>query len=348
MRREGSRAGARAVAAALSLCVAAACSKDSPPKPTSKPAPQAARPDTATGDIAVVNVDGQILAVSLDGSTKPYVKEGAGWCATDNRAQVIWYTSDDELRFVDLKDGSSHLALTGVGEYPVVIIDYGDGVQVGSADEVVPDVGLHVKMSETPTVAGKILCDGDAWVYCYTEHAAAQEDKEILDPKLEAKRVKYDALKPGTGLAALFTRGAGRKLTVEGPKYDGPDKLEIDAAECYEDPESCGAIEALPSTPQILKITVGNSRGDYYHEDYRLYDASTQEFFLANDPSKRSKTPPKDEYGIGVEGMLVAPSGKAYLKGDVIATWKKVVWHVADAWPCGWIGPLYRVSGPRG
>jgi hypothetical protein len=331
------------------LLVSAACSKDkSKPKPAEQPEVARPQPPEATGDVAVVNVEGALLAVSMNGQIRPYVKSGAGWCATDNKARVLWYTSEpNDLRYIDLDDGTSHVALSDIGEANDIIIDYGEGGQIGGEDEVRPDVALRLTMAAEPSVGAKVLCDGDAWVYCYGDEA---DENAPLLPELESKRKHFETLKPAdaAALAALAARGKDRDLWTHPPKGENPPNVKIDPSECYEDAESCGSVLVLPADPPMWVITTGNSRGDYYHEDYQLYDPDKQEFFLASDPSKRAPKPLKDEYGIGVEDLLVSPSGKAYIKGDTIATWEKVVWHAADATPCGWIGPLYSVPGPRG
>jgi hypothetical protein len=317
--------------------------KQEPPAPPPAPAP------APTGDAVVVADKGALWLVPLAGAPAKLADADARWCAADARAGVVWVAAGTELRYYDAEgDKAMHVAVSGVPEeLGDFVIEHGTAGRIGGESDVELQVGLELTVAATPKVASVVGCEGDAHFQCYGDDSDPEDPK--LVPELAKLQATIDklAVADAKALAALAARGASRPIGVQALPDDKAPAVAVDRAPCEEDPDSCGEAQPLRGT-RFLIVTVGNSRGDFYHVERQLYDPQTKQFLDAGDPAQRAAKPLPEQPD--VEDLLVADSGAGWAFANVVvsaADPPRAVWTGSvDARVCGWLGPAWRVRGP--
>jgi hypothetical protein len=332
------------------LVVGAACSKSAPKEQGKVEGRDAAAPaptPAPSGDAVVVADQGALWRVPLVGAPAKLADVDAAWCAADSRAGVVWVAAGRELRYYDAEgDRAMHVAVAGLPEEtPDFVIDHGSVGKIGGESDVALRVGLELTLAATPKVAAVVGCEGDAFFYCYGDDGDVENP--VLLPELQKQKDTIDklAVADAKAIAALAARGGSRPLVQPLPDTKAA-AIAVDRARCEEDPEACGEAQPLRAT-RFLLVTVGNSRGDFFHVERQLYDPQTKEFMSVRDPARRAAKPLAE--APDPEALVVADSGAGWAYGNVVvsAAEPRVVWTGSDdAKICGWLGPAWRVPGP--
>lgn len=348
---------------ALAAAVAA-CGSRPEPTPTAGAAatPSPATSDGAGGaDVAIVSTPEGLFAVATDGSPPKPLRAPPGTvnrCEADARAGGVWVgiegTGSDAgaLYFVDLeRPGPAIPVLRGLpAGMEELIIDHGDAGRIGGHDPVTMQVGLAIRMGETPAVEPEIGCEGDGAWTCYLADDVATEGAPLL-PEYEAQRAAIAALTlvDGAWLAGIARRGRDRPLWKASPGGAAaalPKVAAVPVDGCRAMPEACGEARSVPGTA-LWRVVVSNDEGDFYAQEEQLYDPVAAVFFDPTAPAARSPTPLAESASI--EGMLISPSGAGFANwGGIYRFDGQPVSLPADASVCGWTRPATRLGGPRG
>jgi hypothetical protein len=329
------------------LCVAgvlAACGPRAPAPPISGTSVKTggAPPLPGAGDRAYFGGDEALVEVAGDtGAHQTVVPTGVQWCEADARAAVVWFVNERGLSVFDLDDRKVHDIIHGDLANIEVIIDY-DKARLGGTDAVRFRVGAKLTMTAAPALSLEMGCDGDAMYYCYEDDMTTPN----ADIARDQATVKALALADPAYVATLVARGARRPLwSPDPPLRKPPPPPTVDASQCTEDPTMCGGMIAVPQTPLWL-VTVGNGRGDFYHEGRQLWDPATNEFIrvvdgkLVRARTANTESGSWDDY----RGMRISPAGTMQHSGTVF-TPRAVVFHT-EGLPhdCGWANGGWRIS----
>jgi hypothetical protein len=317
-------------------------SPDTAPPPS---APVPALP--GDGERAFVSDATGLVEISTAGGSQ-VVAPAASWCAVDARASVVWFVDAGGLHAFDLADRRTRTIIKGdLGEVEV-IIDWGEQ-QLGGESTLAFDVGAAIRLAdETPAIEVEMGCEGDRATYCFEE--------DLETPTAEVAKLQRFAgtlkLADPAYVATLASRGKQGSLWSPPPVPPATPKKKprVDEEQCSEDPETCGALTAIPASPLWL-VQTANSRGDYYHETRTLWDPATGEY-LRRDGARlvRSKTPPSTDADTDYGGLRASPSGVLSFGGAVFDAAKV---HYAPQDPpdgqsisCGFTGGGWRIAGP--
>lgn len=337
------RRGAVAVVGAAILIPC--CGSPSPaPAPTKTPDAKAPAVEPAkdpridpeaSPELAVAITAAGTVAIDGTGRTVVLSSEKAIACRVDPRAGVLWMRSPtDPEHGVSLIGPLVALDLRNVAPPVTVLPTVPNTFVIAYPDEELgrkePHTfvdGVIVHMSDPPRVEALVGCDGDMVWACFDETDDPEDEAKMLARRKRA-HAKSLAEQP-LAVAELTTwaaRGKAGRATPSGPGIvDAPRKLPVPAEACEEIPENCGTAKVLPGG-RVWLVAVSNTRGDFFYEDYALYDPKTDELFDPAEPTRRHKpsepwkeatfTPewisPSGELAMG-SGMLVR------LEGGVIA-----------------------------
>ena len=310
------------------------------------PAPVIA-PLAGAGERAFVADDTGLVEVALTGGAQVINPDKVSWCSVDARAQVVWFVTERGLHAFDLVDRRSHAILAAELAEIEVIIDWG-AEKLGGEDALAFDVGAAIGMTSAPSIKTVMGCDGDRAVYCFEEDGTTPT-AEVVKSQQQAAALR---LVDPVYVAAIAGRGATGSLWTPPPMPPAMPsrKPVVPRKQCNEDPESCGSLFAIPSSPLWLVVT-GNSRGDYYHESRELWDPRTGEFVRqAGDKIVRSKVSSNTEStgdyaGLRVWNGTLSHAGVVFDDAKVVYAPKAV-----DVTPtsCGFTTGGWRIKGPTG
>lgn len=322
------------------------------PPVSSQPGEPPPGPSLWTPGLAVVGTDSGLELVSRSGAARGTpVKGDVSWCAVDNKAQAVWYLArgggQRRLGVLDLVAGRDETVAAPVPAVDRVIIDHGRA-ELGGGNPVAFHLALLVQLEPPPRLEPRLGCEGDAAVYCYKEQGqqAPQERRGAqLNDQLRARKEALQRLRPRRTalLLQLGRRGLRRELWSPPPPARALPRVPVDSAACEAIPSACGSVRLVFGTHLWLVVTA-NSRGDYFHQAWQLYDPRAKQFVdPRRSPPRRSSAPLKDPPPL--DGMLVSPSGEAYTRGgQVVSFGKGTVYQGANV-ACGWIGGGWKMSG---
>jgi hypothetical protein len=296
----------------------------------------------AAPDRAYVADASGIVEIDPATATATVIARGGAWCSVDARAHVLWFMTGDGLSAFDLTTRKTSLIVKGDFGEVQPVIDWGNE-HVGGESAVHYTTGLQIKMTSTPTAKVVAGCVGDGQIMCL------EDDMKTVRPNVVKERRDAGMLQlvdPGT-VAAFAARGAGRSLWLPEPQQVPPKPPAVPKDEC-ENPDYCGALDAVPGTSLWL-VTTGNGRGDYFHETRELWDPATGEYLRVTPAGiRRTKSIPdphtpdgSTDYG----GLRISPAGLSY-NGFVFDT-RRVIYVPKDPGAtCGWASGGWRVPGP--
>ncbi len=333
--------------------VAMACAAKTPEPVTNTIAPpqsEEAGPKTDKAQAApavgsAIFVDGNGLGI-LEGDTRRWLlpKQEVGFCAVDNKAQVVWLVIGQRLATYDLVDQTLRYLSpeldVGIGD---VLIDYGDE-RIGGEDMVDPRIYLGVFLGDEIQIKSVVGCEGDGAWYCFENFDADSSDDWPLIPELAKLKSSYDTLTiiENDYLNTLKGRGQNRKLWSKIPTEEAP-RVAVPVSACDEEPGECG--RAIHLNDQYWRVVVSNARGDFYHQDEQLYDSVSKEFI---DMKTGQRTAVPSESSDGITGMLVSPLGDQVLLYDTLLPLGGGKRTKVDGHFCGWVGGGFRIPGPFG
>jgi len=325
--------------AALGATLAACPSATTPPPPPDvAPPPPGAR---------AVLADAQgIFALSPeDGTRTPLVDQPVSWCRADPRSGALWYTTaaadmgaeDQVWRYTlwvrDLEQADAaplRLATLPTPELALVWPDESIGVPMPHTFQVL----AALELGATPKIVPRLGCEDDMSWYCYTSEDA--EGKPLLSDELVAlqRTLAETALAHPDAVAALAQRGATRRFYLPPPPAVELPKVLVPSPACDEIPEDCGRAVPIPGT-DLQAVVVGNTRGDFFYEQHRLYDPTTKRFV---DPLRPTAAAP-DEDAV-LEALAVAPGGRYWLDGAHLVDRTRGVVAEGER-TCGWTVPAF-------
>lgn len=289
-------------------------SKGGPTPPEASPHPRLSV--APTPDMPVVVRDGAVVVLDEKGeSVGTLLPSGASWCRLDPRGQVLWASGEQGLVMVDLlTDAEPVVVLSKPPE--TIVIAYADETLGLPAPHEFQE-GVKVRMVEPPRLEAILGCDGDMVYYCIGDDA--EDFDAALDELQRANAAELATqLVPEEALASIVARSKGRRAAPVDPgRAPPPTRVAIPDDGCEEAPEDCGTASVLPGT-RLWQVVVGNSRGDFYHEQAQLYDPKAGEFFDPARPDARSKTPLADQEGF--EPRWISPSGTLALGYDSVVS----------------------------
>jgi hypothetical protein len=298
----------------------------------------------SAGDRAYVADASGIVEIDPATRTVIVVAQGGAWCSVDARAHVLWFTSDAGLSAFDLTTRKASLVVKGDFGQVQPIIDWGNE-RVGGESGLSYTTGLQIAMTTRPTVKVVVGCAGDAEIRCL------EDDLKTVRPAIVKERREARMLQlvdPGL-VAALAARGAGRSLWSPPPPTQPPPKPPtVPQIGCNENPDRCGALDAVPGT-NLWLVTTENGRGDYFHETRELWDPATGEYVRVTPAGiRRTKSVPdphtpdgSSDYG----GLRVSPAGLSY-SGFVFDARRVIYVPKEQGTTCGWASGGWRVPGP--
>lgn len=338
-------------AAVIDAAPGAATDEPAPPDDWKVPAPVKAL-DGAGPHAFVADSHGLVEVATGASPASLVVTPGAiAWCNADARGQVVWFARDADLFAFDLVDRSVHrIVRGGVDKYGGAPIIAWGNQQLGGESKVDFQVALSVNMTATPTLSAAIGCDGDAAYYCYADPAA---DSPVLNADLAAQRAGIQAMTIADPayLAAVAARGASGSLWTPPPMPPKPPtkRPRVVRSACSEDESACGKLSAIPGNP-LWAVVVGNSRGDFYHEDSALWDPATGDYLdFSTGTIVRTRSAPSGGGDLG--GLRASTSGALTVDGVVFdATrvyYAPTVAAEGTAVSCGWSDGGWRLPGPR-
>lgn len=326
------------------------------PTPTPAPAPAPAvapapapviAPLAGEGERAFVADDTGLVEVSLTGGSQSIAPDKVSWCSVDARAQVVWFVTERGLQAFDLVERRSHAILAAELAEIEVIIDWG-AEKLGGENAVAFDVGAAIGMASAPSLKIVMGCDGDGAWYCFEEDGTTPT-AELLKKQQQAAALRF--VDP-VYVSAIAGRGATGSLWAPPPMPPTMParKPVVPRKQCSEEPDDCGSLIAIPSSPLWLVIT-GNSRGDFYYEHRELWDPRTGKFVRPTGGEiVRSKVSSDDESTGDYAGLRVANGMLSY--AGVVFDDSRVVYapRAVDATPtsCGFTSGGWRIKGPIG
>jgi hypothetical protein len=310
-------------------------------------------PDPEHAVMMITGDDKETGIVVVDGPGEPVgrlVSADVTWCRVDPRAGVVWYlhrppgeigiVAPGILSFVDLEgDGPP---VTVAEKVPrTVVIQYTDEV-LGQPPLHLFQEGMAVRMEDPPRLDAILGCDGDMAFYCFGDEIS---DYEAARKRALAKDRKAMARKPFPGakaVAGLVARSKGRVAPSEPPRGPEPQRVTTVPTEgCEAMPEECGRAERLPGTP-YWQVVVSNSRGDFYHEDFGLYDPVEKVFFDPTDPKARGPVPTS-----WFHPLWVSPSGERAINDSTLVELAGGTLATSYGGACGFWGGGWE-SDPSG
>jgi len=308
---------------------------DVPPSPPS--VAMLADPETAiavSGDgIVAFDINGQPLA-KLSNTTP-------SWCRVDPRARALWMLDGSMLSVLDLERRSDPIVLLESAP-STIVISYGDEV-LGQPEPHLFTEGLVVHMAEPVRLEAILGCDGELAFACFgddfedLDKAAAEKFASVRNDLAAALKVHP---LPTTALAPLLERSRTPSVKPLAAPSATPQTVLISKKGCEEVPEDCGKASVLTGTP-YWRVTVANSMGDFYHEEFRLYDPQTKEFFNPVQPVKRSNDPSTVE---PFEPRWVSPSGKLMMSANALVSFERgqLVGELVES--CGFVGGGWEIA----
>ncbi len=252
-----------------------------------------------SGDVALMYGKTGLWAVSIDGKTKHKIYEGpVNWAVTDNKLRVLWMVRPKDkkltLEFIDLEGPGK--PETVLASFPKVLLNIRhDGTNLTSGD------------MNYPLMLSLVFKDGT--VKIETSEGNYDFIEEVDELKKETKGIVVSNMER---LKALMAKGKERPVQPKVPETQPAKKLDIDKNRC-ESADLCGDAENIPGT-HFWKVLIEHSCGDGCYTKTALYDPKTKKYFCAAEPKKRADNPKDDWSAMG--SAWVAPSGKAYNKGD--------------------------------
>ena len=279
----------------------------------SEPAPRAQpKPIEPSLTRALVLTDGALKELAPNGRTADVAAvPGMLGCDLDDERNVVWLASARDLSAYDLDDGTLHPITKGASTvdgseliWRVQRTDASSPIPVvlaGNADGLEHCAALVVELGETPSVHGTVVAEGDREVYCLADDGEGGVVQGKLGPEAAAQKRGYDRAKlvDAKYLVALAARPALAK-TAE-PAAPASPRVKVDVDRCTEEAEACGRA-AYVGGGRLWWIVVGNSRGDFFHEERLLYDTKRRTWW---DPfTDRRTTRP----GEGQEGVVLFAS----------------------------------------
>jgi len=313
--------------------------------PTAPVATPAVPADHATSR-ALVLADGELRKLAPGGTTEVVTAvPGVVGCDFDEDHGVVWLASARDLAAYDLSDGKVHPVTKGA-----VVVDDGDGLiwrvrhssapspfpreVAGNADGLEHCVALVVDVDPRPSVGGMVVAEGDREFSCFVSDA----EGDIVEGKLdvdEAPRKKgYDraTLVDSKFLVALATRRTIFPPEPAAPAPPAP-KVKVDVDRCTEDAESCGRAEYVGGQ-RLWWIVVGNSRGDFFHEQRLLYDATTRTWW---DPvhDRRESKPGEGDEGVALHASPDRSWG--LIEGKILSLEDAAITGRWSGSFCGWL-----------
>jgi hypothetical protein len=294
---------------------------------------------SSSAPLAYVTDDRGLLEIADNGATTVLLPpDHATWCNADPRGRVVWLLSDRGLVAYDLRERRAHQLTHGPINADTVFVDWGNEV-IGGANAlyfraaVVVDVGkqqLHSKLG----------CDGDQAVYCYGD------DGTTLHPDLAAQLAALDhlTLADAPYLAQLAQVGGGSSRLPDPPHELKPVAPHIDAAACLAEPAACGTLTQIPGSPLWL-VQTANSRGDFYHASYQLWDPATAEFLTYDSGAivRSKQAAPTSDYD-SFAGLAIAAHGGTMSIGGYVFDGTHVLFQPAGlALSCGLAGGGWRM-----
>ncbi|MCA9649796.1 MAG: hypothetical protein KC501_07805 [Myxococcales bacterium] len=318
----------------------AAATPETKAKTTPEPSPVPSEPPAhprleipARPDLAVVVLEAGIVALGPDGKSVGMLLPGeASWCRVDPRGGVLWARRSGDLSMLDLEGGGP--PVTVLEDPPeTIVIAYADEELGRPAPHEFQD-GVAVHMVDPPRLEAIQGCDGDMVYYCLDDdvedfEAALAEQLGARAEALAEQPVPLEALAP------IVARSEGRRAALADPgRAPAPSSVTVPADACEEAPEDCGSAEVLPGT-RYWRVLVGNSRGDFYHEDFQLFDPASKEFFDPTRPTERSAAPRSGEV---FEPRWISPSGELALGYDSLVSFEHGVIASGLMGVCGFWG----------
>ena len=313
--------------------------------------PTAPASNSDFGEVAVVATkDGLVRFNINDKSTTKLSPDPISWCAVDNRAQVVWYlTQDFALKLIDLTAGAAPITIVPRTKIrastPTIfpIISYGKIGSIG--DELAtfsPMIRLQLEMQAQPKLTAVLQCDGDASWYCY-KSADGNAEPAINDEVAKTLAdVRQLPLQEVAKLAALAQRGGDRPLWRTSEARNLPDVAAVPKTGCAEDLGGCGAARAIPGIP-YWSVSVASSRGDFAHETQQFYDPLRKRFFDPLRPGISSPKPLAGEHAVA--SMFIAGSGRHLLMNGAVISFEKGV-LLQGTRACGFIGASWFYQHP--
>lgn len=319
---------------------------DPPPPAPATPAMSSAPPLPSDGARAFVADSTGLVEVALPGRSQVVAPPGVTWCSVDARAEVVWFVDARGLQSFDLVDRGTRTIVAADLSNLEIIIDWGSE-KLGGEDLLAFTVGVALRMTGAPSLATVMGCDGDLAVHCFEEDGTTPTE-EVAKTRQRAGALQLVAPEY---LATLATRGAKRSLAPPPPApVKPPRKPAVPRERCGEEPELCGTLIAIPSSPLWLVVTA-NSRGDFYHEGRELWDRRTGEFIqLDSGALVRSKRPAAVEVVGSFAGLRVR-DGKLSHEGMVFDDARMFYSPKVDEMlpiSCGFTTGSWRVPGPTG
>lgn len=322
--------------------IVAAPTSEADEEPAPPPRPQPRAPSTTR---ALVLVDGALQRLAPDGRTEPIaaVPDMLG-CDLDDERNVVWLASARDLSVYDLDDGTLHRITKGAS-----VLEEGDAliwrvqrsdpssplpvVLAGNADGLADCVALVLELGDKPVVHGTIVAEGDREPYCFAEDADGGIVAGKLDAEAAARKRGYDRAKlvDAPYLVALAARAALPR-PVEPASPPSP-HVKVDVDRCTEEAEACGRAEYVGGE-RLWWIVVGNSRGDFFHEERLLYDAKRQKWW---DPITDRRASRAGEGREGVE-LFASPDRRwGLVEGRVLSLDDAMTTAEWSGNFCGWL-----------
>lgn len=245
-----------------------------PETPPTTPAPQ---PDRLPGHDVFYYAKGKLFRQSA-GSKRVALTTFAKpkFCASDPGHNALWMLDTSGLSVYDLESKAKQLVVKSAKK-PIETFEvrFGDGMgKVGNANELQDMAALVLMLTPAEvSLRTEVLCDGDLSHYCFVEEG---DDPEVWEYTKELKELLagYKSLRLRTDSNAILQTLALREAesVVTDPQViPTAPELVVDKSNCEVEPDACGTGEFLGGN--YWKIISGNSRGDFYHESYGLYDS---------------------------------------------------------------------------
>ncbi len=332
------------------LCTVSCAPKVEATAGSGEPAPEASptvEAETAvvevSGTRALVLADDTLLRMAPSGRTEPVVS-AIGWteCRVDESYGVTWLASDTELAFYDPKEERVTKVATGIARPEPGIMVW--RVQhrmdaapfpfpsAGTADGLEDCVALVVDM-DAAQIGGAAVSEGDRDWYCFVEDTIGSDEPKLVDEQLAVKAA-YDKAEL-VGKEALVALEARRKKdgSLTRPRTSiRPTAPEVTVEQSPCEEGGCGAATYLGGG-RLWKVVTSNSRGDFFHEGWQIYDTKTKTWWdLATD--EHTDQPSQD----GESGrMNVSPDGSwAVFGGKVLSLSDATLLGTITGEFCGW------------
>jgi hypothetical protein len=283
--------------------------------------------------VAILPTADGLLAIAADGARRKQLVAGKiDWAMVDDRAQVIWFGRAKALWIIDLlgTSGAAEDIARYNGDEPVSICYGEDRGQLLGLLASVYDAHLVLNMVGTPQLAY------ESGIYDDIMEEQGLQNRRRLAHIRWSKRGRER-------VAALATRGQGRTLFLPSPEAESRVKS-VPAASC-EAKELCGSARRLGDT-RFLAVIVAHGCGDACHVRSLLYDSTSQQFFDAAKPSRRSRQVLPGEGVTGVADAFIPASGEGFVSNGALYHFQRglVAETRAAAQGGGWLGHSWYVD----